>query len=60
MKVLLREIDMADYKVAILNERDQDAAPRVSKEKAKIKANKALLDRARVINSYDIKLYEIG
>ena len=60
VKVLLREIGMVDYKIAILNERDQDSAPRVSKEKAKIKANEALLEQARVVNLYDMKLYELG
>ena len=60
VKLLLREIDMADYKVSIEKERDQSLAPRIVKEKASIKANKTLMEKARLVNSYDIKLYQLA
>ena len=59
VQVMLRELNV-QIKVDILKERDQQSSKRIAKEKADIKSNKTLLERVRLVNSYDMNLYKYG
>ena len=60
VKVFLHEINRPNESVTIVNERDQGKAHRLNVEKSNIKANKALIEKAYRVNSYDVKLYNLG
>lgn len=59
VKLLLREMNMDYLKVSIEKERDM-GDKRTTIAKNKLKANKKLMERTRVVNSYDVKLYNLG
>lgn len=60
-ELLLREIGMTEKlpQPEIKKERDQSNGE-IARQKADIKNNAALMKRAREVNQYDLKLYEIG
>ena len=60
VKVFLHEINRANETITMVNERDQGGAKKMNKEKADIKANKKLMEKAYNVNSYDVKLYEMA
>jgi hypothetical protein len=58
--VFLHHINRANETIAIVNERDQGNAQSINRNKADIKANEQLMDKARRVNNYDIMLYDLA
>lgn len=61
-EALVRAMDMSDRMPQvpeIKKERDHNSA-KVSKEKNDLRTNAALMQRAREVNQYDLRLYELG
>jgi hypothetical protein len=57
-ELLLREMDVV-MPVNVTKERDQ-SNEKSSQLKAKLKGNKALMQRLKEINHYDVALYKLG
>ena len=60
VKVFLHEINRANESITMVNERDQGGAKKMNKEKASIRSNKTLMEKAYKVNSYDVKLYQMA
>lgn len=60
VKVFLHEINRSNESITMVNERDQGTAKKMNKDKADIKANKSLMEKAYRVNSYDVKLYRMA
>jgi len=61
-EALVRAMEMSDRMPLlpeIKKERDHNSA-KVSKEKNDLRTNAALMQRAREVNQYDLRLYELG
>lgn len=61
-EALVRAMDMTQRMPQvpeIKKERDHNSA-KVSQEKADLRTNAALMQRAREVNQYDLRLYELG
>lgn len=58
---LVRAMGMTDRMPApeIKKERDHNSG-KVSQDKAALRADKALMQRAREVNSFDLRLYDLG
>lgn len=59
VKVMLKELDIT-VETEVKKERDQQNSKSLTRQKAAIKANLPILERMRVVNSWDMQLYQIG
>ena len=59
VQVMIRELGVP-VQVQVRKERDQQNSKSLLKQKEAIKTNNTLLNRVREVNSYDMKLYQLG
>ena len=59
VQVMIRELGVP-VQVEVRKERDQQNSKSLLKQKQAIKTNETLLTRVREVNSYDMKLYQLG
>ena len=59
VEVLLREFKMDHLNITVIKERDQSNAGIAAKKK-QLKDNKPLMERAAIVNKFDIELYKYG
>ncbi len=59
VQALLREMGVQEMNVSLAKERDQ-SNPTLSAQKKLLKDNKVLMNRAKEVNSFDIRLYAYG
>ena len=59
VKVLLQEFNI-EVTTTISKERDTQRSKSQTRNKAALKANKRILKRTEIVNSYDMQLYQLG
>lgn len=58
--LLARELGLNDRNVSVAKEREQQGMQQIKRKKQEITGNERLMQRVREVNSYDLRLYQLG